>query len=78
MKIAKHGHVIITEQQIRIEGWLMAPEPDDPQDAKPEELLTALATEWALKRLTNAINSESMRALLESSKRIKAALDKQN
>jgi hypothetical protein len=56
MKIAKHGHVIITEKAIRVEGWLMTPEPDDPTEASPNELVAAVATEWALKRLQGAVN----------------------
>ena len=78
MKIAKFGHVIITPETIRIEGWLMTPEPGDSPEATSGELLTGLATAWALKRLQDALEKESIKAMSRAGNRLKDAQAKVN
>ena len=72
MKIAKFGHVIITPETIRIEDWLMTPEPGDPPEATTNEMVAALATAWALQRLQDALEKESVKAMLRAGQRLKA------
>jgi hypothetical protein len=58
MKVHKFGQVIVTNdvnQPIKIEDWNIEMEPNDPQDATPEELLVSFATEWALDRLATEV-----------------------
>ena len=55
MKINKVGMVIITENAIRVEGWLMEPEVDDPKDATHEQMLLEVVIPWAQKKMNAAI-----------------------
>jgi hypothetical protein len=72
MKIKKYGIVILTEGPVRIEGWQVESEPSDPPDAKPEQLLTALAIDWAKARLTAATNQAIQDAVKERHRQILA------
>jgi len=63
MKIVKYGTVTITEGAIKVEGWLVEPEADDPVDAKPEQLLLQLAIDWARKKFETEVNKEYYKAL---------------
>ncbi len=72
MIVTKLGNVILGDGPIRVDNWLVQREPTDPPQAKTEELLLAHAVEWALDKLTKAVNSESVKALLKESKRLKA------
>ena len=72
MIITKIGNVIIGDGPIRVENFLVQREPTDPPQAKSEELLLALAAEWALDKLQKAVQSESIKALLNESRRIRA------
>ena len=72
MIITKVGNVILGDGPIRVENWLVQREPSDPPQATTEELLLALAAEWALDKLQKAVQSESIKALLKESRRIKA------
>ena len=51
MLINKHGVVIITQNKIRVEDWLVEREPTDPIEMTSEQLLVHTATKWALKQL---------------------------
>jgi hypothetical protein len=55
MKIAKHGVVILTDHGVKVEGWLVTPEPDDPKDATQEQMLLEVVIPWAQKKLNEAI-----------------------
>ena len=55
MKINKVGMVIITENAIRVEGWLMDPEATDPKEATPEQMVLETVIPWAQKKMNAAI-----------------------
>lgn len=78
MKVVRYGHVIITPKEIRVEGWLMAKEESDPPEATAEQLVTAFAAEWALKKLAGAVQKESIAALERAGQRMKAEQAKAN
>jgi hypothetical protein len=63
MKIQKHGVVIVTEGVVRVEGWTCEPEPGDPTDITPDQLLLQTAVKWALQKLTDAVNESARDAL---------------
>jgi hypothetical protein len=63
MKIIKYGTVTISEGPITIDGWLVTPEAGDPPEAKPEELLLALAIDWARKKFDAESNKASYQAI---------------
>jgi len=57
MKIIKHGVVILTESQVRVEGWQVEREITDPSldEATHEQMLLEVAIPWAQKKLNGAI-----------------------
>ena len=63
MRIIKYGVVILSEGDVRIEGWLMEREADDPEEATNEQLLLGFAVDWAQKRFNVALNNASMDVL---------------
>lgn len=74
MKIAKVGQVIIGEGPIQFNGWVMTPEPTDPPEATPEQMLLETAIPWAQKRLNAAIMQELKR--VGKARRAAAAMTK--
>jgi len=54
MKINKFGAVTLTEGPVKIEGWNIEREPDDPKDATDEQLLLGFAIHWAHEKLREA------------------------
>jgi hypothetical protein len=58
MKINKHGAFIMTENAVRVEGWLVEREVTDPADATTEQLLLEVAIPWAQKKLNETIANE--------------------
>lgn len=56
MKIHKFGTVILTEGPVKVDGWNVEREPEDPIDATTEQLLLGFAITWAKERLTAATN----------------------
>jgi hypothetical protein len=72
MKIVKYGKVILEQGTVpRIEGWLMMPEIEDPPDASPEQLVAAVAAEWALKHLQAVYSGAVLDGLIQAGKKIK-------
>ena len=67
MRIKKHGVVILTEGPVRIEGWQVEREPDDPADATSEQLLLDLAIDWAWEKLRTATNRALAETMLKRS-----------
>ena len=57
MKITQYGTVILTTGPVRIEGWRVQREPEDPPEAKTEQLLLEFAINWAKDRLTAAVSN---------------------
>jgi hypothetical protein len=55
MKIARYGVVILTENAVKAEGWLMTPEATDPPDATEEQMLLETVIPWAQKKMNEAI-----------------------
>lgn len=58
MKIAKYGIVILSEQRVQVEGWLVTKEDSDPVEATTEQMLLEVAIPWAQKKLNDAIMQE--------------------
>ena len=71
MKITRYGHVILTPETVRVEGWLVERESTDPpeSEATNEQMLLEVAIPWAQKRLNDAV----MQNLRRISKEKKAA-----
>jgi hypothetical protein len=71
MKIVNHGVVIISKQDIRVEGWLVTRESTDPpeSEATHEQLVLETVIPWAQKKMNAAI----LQNLQRISKDIKAA-----
>lgn len=70
MKIHKHGEVIIPSSgAIRVEGFNIEREPDDPAGATDEQLLLAYAVHMAQKKLNAAILSDYIRKALQSARK---------
>jgi hypothetical protein len=55
MKVLKYGVVIVTESEVKIEGWQVEREASDPADATSEQLLIEIAVPHAQKKLNEAI-----------------------
>lgn len=56
MLIKRYGKVIIEQDRIRVEDWLVDREPDkDPEDATNEQLLLGLAIVWARERFETEV-----------------------
>ena len=51
MRITRYGHVILTPETVRVEGWLVEPEATDPPDESPEQTLMWTVAKWALAQL---------------------------
>ena len=60
MKIHKYGVVILSEGPVRVEGWQVQREPEDPKDATDEQLLLGFAIHWAKGRFQAALADASM------------------
>jgi hypothetical protein len=60
MKIIKYGTVILSEGPVRVEGWNVEREPEDPTDATDEQLLLGFAIYWAQQRFQAAVASAQM------------------
>ncbi len=69
MKILTHGTVLLTEGQIRVEGWLVERELTDPplSEATNEQLVLEVAIPWAQKKLNAAI-MENLRRISNEKK----------
>jgi hypothetical protein len=63
MKIVTVGAVILTENKIAVEGWLVERDETDPplSEATNEQLLLEVAIPWAQKRMNAAIGMELKR-----------------
>jgi hypothetical protein len=62
MKIHKYGTVILTEGPVKVDGWNIERESDDPAYATDEQLLLKFAITWAQKKLNAAILNDLQRA----------------
>lgn len=60
MKIIRHGVVIFTQGDIKIEGWNIEREPSDPADATDEQLLLAYAIHFAQEKFKSAMQGATM------------------
>jgi hypothetical protein len=58
MKVITHGVVILSATgPIRVEGWNVEREPDDPADATTEQLLLGVAVHWAREKMNTAVEA---------------------
>jgi len=69
MKIHKFGTVILTEGPVKVEGWNVEREPEDPSDATTEQLILGFAIKWAQERLTVATNSAILDVFRDAAKK---------
>ena len=61
MRIIKHGVVILTEQGVKVEDWVVERENSDPVDATPEQMLLEVVVPWAQHKLNEAIGQNLQR-----------------
>lgn len=57
MKIHQFGTVTLTTGPVKVEGWNIEREPEDPIEATDEQLLLGFAVRWAQEQLTKAMNA---------------------
>lgn len=76
MIIRRHGVVILTQHDIKVEGWLVERELSDPpeSEASHEQMLLEVAIPWAQKKMNTAI-AENLQRI---SKDIKAGIVTRN
>lgn len=60
MRIEAYGEVIVTPETIKVEGWVIHPEPDDDLKVPPHMALVQFAAKWALERLTNEVQRANL------------------
>ena len=65
MIVTKYGTVTLTEGPVKIEGWEVQPELNDPTDATPEQMLLEVVIPWAQKKLNAAILANLQRVSKE-------------
>lgn len=63
MKVNRYGTVTLSEGPIRVDGWLIEREPDDPADATSEQLLLAVAIDWARERFDAAVQNAELNVI---------------
>lgn len=56
MKIHTFGTVTLTTGPVKVEGWNIEREPEDPIEATDEQLLLGFAINWAQAQLIKATN----------------------
>lgn len=61
MKIVKYGNVIVSDENIRVEGFIGAREENDDPTATDEHLLLDVVITWALNTMTAQVNREQQR-----------------
>jgi hypothetical protein len=59
MKIHQYGTVtVVNDGPIKVEGWLVEREPEDPANATTEQLTLGFAIHWAKEKFDAAVKSE--------------------